>query len=152
MKYKEIIEKLPYAPPFLFVDRLHHVDEHGAEGSFTFHEELDFYKGHFKEHPVTPGVILTECCAQIGLVSYGIYLLIKSDTLSNSYGMAVALTSTEMEFLKPVYPKERVIVKSSKIYFRFQKLRCEVKMYNERGELVCQGTLAGMLTDGGNEH
>jgi 3-hydroxyacyl-[acyl-carrier-protein] dehydratase len=31
-----------------------------------FDPNLDFYKGHFKDDPVTPGVILTEVMAQIG--------------------------------------------------------------------------------------
>jgi 3-hydroxyacyl-[acyl-carrier-protein] dehydratase len=37
-------------------------------------------------------------------------------------------------------------VTSRKIYFRFNKLSCDVKMENERGEVVCKGTIAGMIT------
>ena len=73
MTKKEIISKLPYSKPFLFVDELLHIDENGVEGTYTFDENLDFYKGHFKDNPVTPGVILTEVMAQIGLVCLGIY-------------------------------------------------------------------------------
>ena len=58
--YNDIIKKLPYAKPFLFVDELLFVNENGAKGTFTFRPELDFYKGHFKENPITPGVILTD--------------------------------------------------------------------------------------------
>jgi 3-hydroxymyristoyl/3-hydroxydecanoyl-(acyl carrier protein) dehydratase len=28
-----------------------------VEGHFTFDENLDFYKGHFEHHPVTPGYL-----------------------------------------------------------------------------------------------
>ena len=70
-----IISKLPYAKPFLFVDKIIRMDENGVEGEFTFDEKLDFYKGHFKENPVTPGVILTEVMAQIGVVCLGVFLL-----------------------------------------------------------------------------
>ncbi len=149
-RFKAILEHLPYAPPFLFVDRLLHVDEYGAEGSFTFCDELDFYRGHFKNQPVTPGVILTECCAQIGLICLGLYIITKSNTLSDITQVTVALSSAEMEFLKPVYPGETVMVKSTMIYFRFQKLKCKVKMHNEKGVLVCQGTLSGMIISNGN--
>ena len=147
MKYKEIIKQLPYADAFLFVDSLDHIDEDGVTGSYTFSEDLPFYKGHFKSFPVTPGVILTECCAQIGLVCLGIYLLNQENDME---GAQVALSSSDMEFMLPVYPGETVVVKSKKIYFRFQKLKCRVYLYNEKEQLVCKGEIAGMLTNKGN--
>ncbi|MBG6111342.1 3-hydroxyacyl-[acyl-carrier-protein] dehydratase [Flavobacterium sp. CG_23.5] len=141
MKNKEIISKLPYSEPFLFVDEIIRINENGVEGNYTFDENLDFYKGHFKYMPVTPGVILTEVMAQIGLVCLGIFLL--DDIFSSS--TSIALTSSEMEFLKPVFPKEKVTVISEKIYFRFGKLKCKVKMINEKEEIVSVGTIAGMI-------
>lgn len=141
MTYSDIISKLPYSKPFLFVDELFTVDENGVEGCFTFDENLDFYKGHFKDFPVTPGVILTEVMAQIGLVCLGIYLLNKNFNEKTS----IALTSTNIEFIKTVFPKEKVMVFSEKIYFRFGKLKCKVKMQNENGDVVCMGEIAGML-------
>lgn len=144
MEYNYIIEKLPYSKPFLFVDSLTHVDSNGVQGSFCFQKELDFYQGHFKNQPITPGVILTECCAQIGLVCLGIYLLSQShDIKINDF--EVAFTSSEMEFYLSVYPGEKVSVISEKMYFRFNKLKCKVKMYNASEELVCKGELAGMI-------
>lgn len=141
MEVSEILEKLPYSAPFLFVDELLHVDENGATGTFTFNENLDFYKGHFKENPVTPGVILTETMAQIGVVCLGIFL-VGNELNSESQ---IGLTSTEIEFLKPVFPGEKVTVISEKIYFRFNKLKCRVKMLNENSEIVCEGTIAGII-------
>jgi len=138
---QKILSKLPYSKPFLFVDDIIHIDENGAKGTFYFDENLDFYKGHFSKNPVTPGVILTETMAQIGLVCLGIYLL--DDTFSSE--TAIGLTSTEIEFLKPVFPNEKVTVISEKIYFRFGKLKCKVLMKNEQGEEVCSGTIAGMI-------
>lgn len=141
MTNQEIIVKLPYSAPFLFVDEILSIDENGVEGTFTFDENLEFYKGHFKEKPVTPGVILTEVMAQIGLVCLGIYLL--NNELNKNY--AIALTSTDIEFLKPVYPSEKVTVISEKMYFRFGKLKCKVSMKNEKQEIVCRGEIAGII-------
>jgi len=141
MEAKEIIDRLPYKKPFLFVDELIQCDEHSVTGRYTFDTESDFYKGHFIEHPVTPGVILTETMAQIGLVCMGIYLLgtdLKDKT-------TVALSSTEIEFLKPVYPGEKVTVVSERIYFRFGKLKCRVHMKNNNGQEVCRGIIAGLI-------
>lgn len=134
-----ILSKLPYQKPFLFVDELLNVDENGAKGTFTFDEKLDFYKGHFKNNPITPGVILIETMAQIGLVCLGIYLTLKEDVSQ------IAFSSSEVEFLKPVYPNEKVTVISEKVYFRFGKLKCKVRMMNSKNEEVCIGTLSGII-------
>ena len=136
----QIIEKLPYSKPFLFVDNIITIDENGVEGSFTFNENLDFYKGHFKNNPITPGVILIETMAQIGLVCLGIYLL-KDEKNKSKF----ALTSSEIEFLKPVYPNEKVTVFSEKVYFRFGKLKCKVNMINSKNEMVCEGFISGII-------
>lgn len=143
MTYKDIIALLPYEKPFLFVDDLLEVTEEGAKGTFCFHKELEFYRGHFKDRAVTPGVLLTECCAQIGLVCLGIFLMNEQNL--NSQNILIGMSSSEMEFLQPVFPGETVTVVSKKIYYRFHKLKCEVKMYNEEMELVCKGVLSGML-------
>ena len=134
-----ILSKLPYQKPFLFVDELLQINENGAKGTFTFDEKLDFYKGHFKENPITPGVILIETMAQIGLVCLGIYLTLNEDVSK------IAFSSSEVEFLKPVYPNEKVTVISEKVYFRFGKLKCKVRMMNSKNEEVCSGTLSGII-------
>ncbi|MEP4002420.1 MAG: hydroxymyristoyl-ACP dehydratase [Ekhidna sp.] len=140
--YQWIINELPYTDPFLFVDTILNIDAKGVEGSYTFDAQTDFYKGHFREYPVTPGVILTECCAQIGLVCLGIYLLGKDGAFKD---IKIGMSSSQMDFLLQVLPGERVRVVSELVYFRFQKLKCHVKMYNEANKLVCKGTLAGMI-------
>lgn len=142
MELNDIIKQLPYSEPFLFVDELLHADENGVTGTYTFKENLDFYKGHFKDNPVTPGVILTETMAQIGMVCLGIFLL-GNELEKNT---VIAFTSADMEFLKPVYPNEKVTVTSEKLFFRFGKLKCNAVMKNEAGQEVCRGVLAGMIT------
>ncbi len=144
MTKKEIIKSLPYQQPFLFVDTLDTISENGITGSYTFKEDEYFYKGHFKENPVTPGVILTEVMAQIGVVCLGIYLIKNEFSVTNYPN--IALTSNEIDFFLPVYPKEKVTVVSEKVYFRFNKLKCKVKLLNEKNELVCRGTISGMIS------
>ena len=143
MKKETIIQLLPYQRPFLFVDELSFISENRSEGYYTFKNDEYFYQGHFKEKPVTPGVILTEVMAQIGLVCLGIYLL-KND-FSETKNPQIALTSNEVSFFLPVKPKERVKVVSDKIYFRFNKLKCNVQLFNQKNELVCKGIISGML-------
>ena len=42
MEQQNIISKLPYSKPFLFVDEILQIDENGVEGVYTFDENLDF--------------------------------------------------------------------------------------------------------------
>lgn len=137
-----ILELLPYRSPFLFVDRYVRIDDNGAEGEYTFRKDEYFYQGHFPEYPVTPGVILTETMAQIGLVGLGIFLIKAHETKEPQ---KFVFTSSAVEFLKEVLPGEKVKVVSEKIYFRLGKLKCKVEMWNGDGERVAKGTLAGML-------
>lgn len=143
MTSKDIISLLPYQYPFLFVDDLTAISEAGVTGHYTFKKTEYFYEGHFKENPVTPGVILTECMAQIGLVCLGIYLM--KDEISEIFQPQIALTSSQIDFFLPVFPGEKVTVVSEKEVFRFHKLKCNVKLFNKKNELVCRGTISGML-------
>jgi 3-hydroxyacyl-[acyl-carrier-protein] dehydratase len=139
----QIIKNLPYKIPFLFVDEVTNISENGVTGNYTFKENEFFYKGHFKDNPITPGVILTESMAQIGVVCLGIYLL--KDKISSEKKPQIALTSNQVDFYLAVNPNEKVTVISEKVYFRFNKLKCKVKMMNENNELVCRGTISGMI-------
>ncbi len=143
MKASEIIALLPYQSPFLFVDDIVAVSENNITGHYTFREDEFFYQGHFKNKPVTPGVILTECMAQIGLVCLGIYLM--KDELKKAQKPQIALTSHQMDFYLPVLPGQKVNVHSEKEVFRFNKLKCKVKMLNQDGDLVARGLISGML-------
>ncbi len=139
--FQSILDQLPYTKPFLFVDQLTALTEDRVEGEYTFTEDEYFYAGHFKDNPVTPGVILTECMAQIGLVCLGISLL-PNNSLE---GMQIALSSHAIDFYKPVFPGETVRVIGDKEYFRFKKLKCRVKMLNDKDEVVCKGVISGMI-------
>lgn len=91
--------------------------------------------------------MLTECMAQIGVVSLGIFLLTQdsADASEKEQEKKLAMSSSEVDFYLPVYPGEEVKVISKKLYFRFNKLKCETEMYNASGKLVCKGKIAGMI-------
>ena len=147
----EIISCLPYSHPFLFVDELTEVNENGITGSYTFLKNSFFYEGHFKKNPVTPGVILTECMAQIGVVCLGIFLFSSEGTKTQISNFKIGLSSTEIDFYKPVFPGDKVTVVSEKEYFRFNKLKCHVQMFDDEGELICRGKIAGMVKPDNND-
>jgi 3-hydroxyacyl-[acyl-carrier-protein] dehydratase len=140
---EQILSLIPQQDPFRFVDELTQISEDGVTGSYTFKLDESFYKGHFPDMPVTPGVILTECMAQIGLVALGLYLI--GGTEESTKNSKTLFTSSYVDFKKMVLPGDKVIVKSVKKYFRFKKLCCDVRMETPEGDLICSGELSGMF-------
>ncbi len=143
----EVLNHLPYKSSFRFVDHITELSSDGVVGDYTLREEAFFYRDHFEGNPVTPGVIITEIMAQIGLVVLGIYLLMKENEggLAAGEPMFPLLTSTEVSFHKMVLPPQQVIVTSEKEYFRFGKLKCYVEMHDGAGDLVAKGMFSGIV-------
>lgn len=143
----DLLAQLPYEEPFRFIDEILSVDGESIQGSFRFREDLGFYRGHFRDFPITPGVILTETMAQIGLVAFGLYLMKtgEKDRVPRDKDLFPLLTSSQVEFYRKVLPGNRVIVKSRKIVFRHGRLKCAVLMEDEAGNRIAEGTLSGLL-------
>jgi 3-hydroxyacyl-[acyl-carrier-protein] dehydratase len=146
--YTEILELLPYKSSFRFVDEILSLDENGVTGNYTLKKNAFFYEDHFPGNPVTPGVIVTEIMAQIGLVVLGIFLALQTEqkiSINENEKVFPLFTSTEVTFFKMVLPEEKVTVVSQKQYFRFGKLKCYIEMKDAVGELVARGMFSGVI-------
>ena len=67
---KEIEEIIPHRHPFLLVDYIEEMEPGVSAVGYkcvTFHE--DFFRGHFPQEPVMPGVLTVEALAQTGAVA-----------------------------------------------------------------------------------
>ncbi|MEP3969565.1 MAG: acyl carrier protein, partial [Nonlabens sp.] len=109
-------------------------------GIYRFRESEYFYKHHFKDQPVTPGVILIECMAQIGLACLGSYLMRENDSKPQ-----FVFTENHINFLNTVLPKTTVIVSAKKEYFRFGKLKVVVRMMDENENKIAEGWMSGII-------
>jgi 3-hydroxyacyl-[acyl-carrier-protein] dehydratase len=132
-----IINRMPYSQPFLFVNKITYIDKEKIEGEFTYDINSFFYKGHFKNKPVTPGVILLETFAQYGAIAHGIFLLglHKNDNL-----FTPVFTNTVCDFINPVYPNEKVKVVSNKVTLRRNFMKIKGYILNDKDEIVIQAT------------
>ncbi len=136
------IELLPHRSPFLFVDTLISADETGAIGEYTFTEEKnDFFKGHFPDYPVVPGVVLVEAMAQVsgaGIVATG---------LLGGLGKSPTFLLAAVEgarFRKPVRPGDKLVTVATNVRVRKPLGTFELKGY-VNGELACDCTVKCML-------
>ena len=144
----QILELIPHQEPFRFIDKITYIDDSRIEGQYFFHPGQEFYKGHFPGHPITPGVILIEVMAQIGLVAFGIYLLTKTrdagDTICSSIPV---LTAVDVKFGRKVLPGEQVSVQAEKTVFRHGRLSCKVRLLNSDHRIAAEGSISGFIAE-----
>jgi len=141
-----ILNAVPQQPPFRFIEEIMEMDGEGITGAYRFRRDEYFYRGHFPDRPVTPGVILIEAMAQTGVVAHGLYLSMTKLGVSVAEVKKITTLFTyaeEVEFLGIVVPEERIIIRGKKIYFRQGSLKADVTAERENGEVVCRGILAG---------
>jgi 3-hydroxyacyl-[acyl-carrier-protein] dehydratase len=145
--YEDILDLLPYKSSFRFVDHITELSADGVKGDYTLRKDAFFYEDHFPGNPVTPGVIITEIMAQIGVVVLGIFLICegRAEGIGSAKEVVPLLASTNVSFYKMVLPGEKVSVISKKEYFRFNKLKCTVEMYNAANETVAKGVFSGFI-------
>jgi len=117
----EIEKLLPHRAPFLFVDEIVEATNEKIVAKHLFTENEYFFKGHFPEYPVVPGVILVETMAQSGGAG-----LRKLGVLGED-GLFFFATVDKVKFRRQVRPGDEV---RSEI----ENLRVSPKMIKQRGK------------------
>jgi len=141
---EQVLQLLPHREPFRFVDEIVEVGRETIVGRYRFPEDAGFYRGHFPGNPVTPGVILLEAMAQVGVVCHGIYLFALGGGIEEVRSRLALFTDAEVDFTGLVKPGQTVETRARKVFFRRGKIRSEAEMRLEEGTVVCSGTISGM--------
>jgi 3-hydroxyacyl-[acyl-carrier-protein] dehydratase len=125
----EIESLLPHREPFLFVDEIVQADEKKIVAKHVFTEKEFFFKGHFPEYPVVPGVILVETMAQSGGAG-----LRKLGVLSGNSLFFLA-TVDKVKFRRQVRPGDE-------LRSEIENLRVSPKMVKQSGKAYVGDELA----------
>lgn len=99
-----IMKILPHREPFLFVDRVVHL-EVGKRATGIKNVTINdyFFRGHFPGKPVMPGVIIMEAMAQVG----GVMMLAPEE---NRGKLAFFLAADNVKFRKTVVPGDQLVL------------------------------------------
>ena len=137
---EDIMKLIPHRKPFLFIDSCE-IIKAGEEGigKRIFLEDEYFFKGHFPNMPIVPGVILIESMAQTA----GIVVSKKSEEYEDK--SVLFMSVSKAKFRKPVYPNEN-------IFFHVKFLNSVRSVYKFSGEAfkdnikVCESEFSAMIT------
>ena len=140
----QVLELLPQQEPFRFVDEILEVSEDHIVAHYRFRPDADFYRGHFPGDPVTPGVLLLESFAQIGVVSLGIYIIALEYGIEGVKKRVALFCDADVDFTGVVKPGDRVTTSAKTVFFRRDKLRSEATMTLDDGTVVLSGTISGV--------
>ena len=137
---EKIEELIPHRHPFLFVDDCEIIvpGEHGKSQKLFSSDEY-FFKGHFPNNPIVPGVIIVEAMAQTAgiVVSYKLKEFEEKSVLFMSVNKA--------KFRKPIFPNE-------KVSFEVKFLNSVKDVYKFKGNCykgdikVCEAEFSAMIT------
>lgn len=104
---KQIKEIIPYQEPFLFVDEVETINENTISGFYQTSPDDYYFKGHFVDFKIMPGVLVVEALAQLSTI-----LLRKKigDEHKNYHFLAYDVRSCQ--FLKPIFPGNKITLKA----------------------------------------
>ena len=125
MSFPSPEDVLPHRAPFLYMDRCLECSEAEILAEQTFAPDEPFFKGHFPDFPVVPGVLLIESLAQT--LAY-LALLQHPDRRVFLAGVDKA------RFRRPVRPGERILleVKVERVVMKVVFARAEARVGGER--------------------
>ena len=126
---KEQIKKIiPYDDPFLWVDEVESIKGDTIIGYKNTTGQESYFKGHFVDFPIMPGVLVVEGVAQTGTI-----LLREKMGKGHEDKHLLAYQVRSANFVKPIFPGDRIEYKVELLGFY------AFKIANFKGEVFVDG-------------
>jgi 3-hydroxyacyl-[acyl-carrier-protein] dehydratase len=139
---------IPHRPPFLFVDEIISETVDSLTATRTWRAEEDFYKGHYPNAPITPGVLLCEAVFQTG----ALFMARQAQAAGAAPGAGVPLLSkiSDVRFRTPIYPGDTIVieVKKKEVIAGFTMMGGSVKKADGTRVLSVDFTVAWKTPEG----
>ncbi len=137
LEVNEIKSLIPHRYPFLFIDRVVHIDENRivAYKNFSINEEI--FNGHFPDYPIVPGVVIVEALAQTGAVLY-----YKLNNLENRIPLFIGIE--DIKFKRQVLPGDRLYLEIRILRPGSRFIKMGARAWTERG-ICCEGILIATI-------
>ena len=104
---QQIKDIIPYQEPFLFVDGVQDLTENTISGFHQTTPEDYYFKGHFVDFKIMPGVLVVEALAQLSTI-----LLRKKIVENHKDYHFLAFDVRSVQFLKPIFPGDKIDLKA----------------------------------------
>ena len=107
-----VTDLIPHRPPFLFLDDIVEHSDTTLTARRVWRADEDFYKGHYPNAPITPGVLLCESVFQAGAA----YMSLQARAANATAGEGVPLLAkiSDVRFRNPVFPGDEVLISVEK--------------------------------------
>lgn len=106
MSLDAIQAAIPHREPFLLIDAIVEQSEDRIVCRKTFTGDEFWYRGHYPQFPITPGVLLCEAAMQAGAV------LLSKRVADDPTLVPVATRANNVQFKKMVLPGDTVLIET----------------------------------------
>ena len=140
LNLEDIKKLIPHREPFIFIEEVRVIERGKIGESFrTFEESEYFFKGHFPNNPIVPGVVIVEAMAQTAGV------VVSENLISNDDKSVLFMSINKAKFRKPVLPNYKIkfyveLINNIKNVYKFMGRAFH------KGDLVAESEFSAMIT------
>lgn len=135
MNREQIMAVLPHRDPFLMVDEVLELDDKERCLAVKYVRPEEYYfKGHFPEYPVMPGVLILEMMAQVGAIA-----LLRIPEFQGKIGFFTG--ANNVKWRRQVRPGETLTVETKLTKIRGPFVFGEAKAWVD-GQLACEAEIS----------
>ena len=103
LNIEDIKKLIPHREPFIFIEEVIVIERGKIGESYRIFEETEyFFKGHFPNNPIVPGVVIVEAMAQTAGV------VVSENLINNDDKSVLFMSINKAKFRKPVLPNYKI--------------------------------------------